>query len=474
MPGPNLVYVFADQLRYQSCGYAVDVRARTPNIDRFSTEGTNFRQCVSGSPMCAPYRASLLTGKYSSSTGMVINELRMSPRHRCLGHVLSGAGYDNAYIGKWHLWASEPARHDKDSNQYVPPGEHRLGFNGFWRTNNFWHRYYEAFEFGDDPRRIPIAGYQPDAQTDLALEWLAAGRDRTRPFTLFLSYGTPHDPWLESNVPAEYLNMFRDVRFPPPLTYADGSAEYWGPRMDREWWLRTVKPNLENWQRIYCAMTANLDWNFGRLLEGLDRLGLTEDTIVVFTSDHGEMFGAHGRIAKNIFYEEAIRVPFLVRWPGRVPEGGVTEACLNTPDIMPTLLALLGLPVPTSVEGTDLSHCALGRPGPAPEAAFLQGMGHVVQWYDGFEWRALRDATHTYAVTRGDGSEHLYDLAADPLQTTDLAADPAHAAVLQRYRQALRMRMAALGDTFEACTWYRDHWTEDRVIVRTATLQSEV
>lgn len=104
---PNLIYVFADQLRYQSLGYTGDDKAKTPRIDALSEEGVNFTNCVSGHPMCAPYRASLFTGKYSSSTGMVINELRMNPNHECFGHVLHNAGYDTYYIGKWHLWADE-------------------------------------------------------------------------------------------------------------------------------------------------------------------------------------------------------------------------------------------------------------------------------------------------------------------------------------------------------------------------------
>ncbi len=471
MQHPNVVFVFADQLRYQSCGYAGEGRAKTPNIDSFARESVNFRQCISGSPMCAPYRASLFTGKYSSSTGMVVNELRMNPDHRSLAHVLQSADYDTAYIGKWHLWASEPARHDRDANQYVPPGPYRLGFDGFWRTNNFWHEYYRSFEFWDDPQRIPIAGYQPDAQTDTALRWLEE-RDPNRPFALFVSYGTPHDPWNEDNVPREFLDLFRDVAFPPPETYADGSAESWAPHLDRQWWLKTVRPNLERWQRIYHAMIANLDGNLGRLLKGLDRLGLSQDSIVVFTSDHGEMFGAHGRIAKNIFYEEAIRVPFLLRWPNRAPSGTTTDVCLNTPDIMPTLLGLLDLPVPPGVEGSDLSHWVLGRPGPAPEEAFLQGMGAVVWWTDGFEWRAVRDGRYTYARMRTDGGEYLFDLVRDPLQTTNLAGSAEHKSMLAHYREALARRMAALGDTFECCTWYRDHWTWNREIVRTATLHS--
>ena len=230
------------------------------------------------------------------------------------------------------------------------------------------------------------------------------------------------------------------------------------------------RAQLGEWMRVYYAMTVNLDWNVGRLLRAVDDLGLRDDTIVVFTSDHGEMFGAQGRRAKNIFYEEAVRVPFLLRWPGHVPPGSVSDACLNTPDILPTLLSLLGLPVPEGVEGMDLGHCALGRPGPEPEAAFLQGMGATAAFEDGHEWRALRDKRYTYALYGADGSELLFDNQSDPHQMHNLVADPAHAETLGRFRDMLRARMAALNDTFEACTWYRDHWTEDRTILRTATL----
>src|SRR5919199_634873 len=119
---PNLVYIFADQLRYFSCGYAGDEYARTPNIDRLAAQACNFHQAVSSTPVCAPYRASLFTGKYQSSTGMVINELRLSPEHECLGHVLTRNKYRTAYIGKWHLWANELGPHELTRNGFVPPG----------------------------------------------------------------------------------------------------------------------------------------------------------------------------------------------------------------------------------------------------------------------------------------------------------------------------------------------------------------
>ena len=411
--------------------------------------------------MCAPYRASLLTGKYSSSTGMVINELRLSPQHRALAHVLGEGGYATSYIGKWHLWANQLGHHDEPRNSFTPPGPPRLGFDGFWASYGFHHTYWDQYYHTDSPQRVALPGYEPDGQTDLAiaqLQQLAAGE---RPFALFLSYGTPHDPWGPDNVPDEWLARFRDVDFALPPNYRpdnDPHADAWARLSAAQ------RAQLPEWMRVYYAMTANLDWNFGRLLAVLEASGRRDDTIVVFTSDHGEMFGAQGRRAKNIFYEEALRVPFLLRWPGTVPAGRVTDAPLNTPDIMPTLLTLLGLPVPAEVEGTALAHSALGAAGPEPSAAFLQGMGATAIFEDGHEWRALRSRRHTYAIYRADGEEHLYDNLADPYQQRNLAQEPAQRELLPDFRQQLRARMNALGDRFETCCWYRDHWIEDRII----------
>lgn len=458
---PNLIFVLADQLRLQSCAYAGDARAQTPRIDRFAAEATDFSNCVSGSPMCAPYRASLFTGKYSSSTGMVINELRLSPQHRTLGHVLGEGGHATSYIGKWHLWANQLGRHDEPRNSFTPPGPQRLGFDGFWASYGFHHTYWNQYYHTDSPQQITIPGYEPDGQTDLAiaqLQELAAGE---RPFALFLSYGTPHDPWGADNVPGEWLARFRDVEFTLPPNYRpdnDPHADAWARLNPAQ------REQLPEWMRVYYAMTANLDWNFGRLLDALDASGRREETIVVFTSDHGEMFGAQGRRAKNIFYEESLRVPFLMRWPGQIPAGRATEAPLNTPDIMPTLLTLLDLPVPAEVEGASLAHSARGEDGPEPAAAFLQGMGATAIFEDGHEWRALRSRRHTFAVYRADGEEHLYDNLADPYQQRNMAGEAAQRDLLLDFRQQLRARMNALGDRFETCCWYRDHWIDDRII----------
>ncbi|MCQ6562884.1 sulfatase family protein [Paenibacillus mendelii] len=466
---PNLVYVFADQLRLSSCGFAGDEKAITPNIDRLACMSMNYTNAISGHPVCAPYRASLFTGKYTTSTGMVINEIRMNPNHRSFANVLHDHGYDTSYIGKWHLWANELGNHLDSRNSYVPPGSHRLGFDGFWAAYNFHHNYYDMYYHTDSPEKIVMEGYEPDGQTSLAIEQIKRMAASDKPFALFLSLGTPHDPWDTGNVPPLYYDMFKNVDFTLPLNYSEADDPYsdgWAalnPEMRR---------SIPDWLRVYYAMTANLDWNVGRIVNVLQDLELTDNTVVVFTSDHGEMFGAHGRGGKNIFYEEAVRVPFLIRWPQKIEEGSTTDVCLNTCDIMPTLLSLLELPIPSEVEGTDLSFAALGKDGLEPEAAFLQGTGATADWSDGHEWRALRSKRYTYAIYRVDRHEYLFDNQADPYQLTNLVDHDDYLDVLTRFRDMLEQKMQQHGDTFESCSWYRDHWTEDRRIVRTATLDS--
>ncbi|TFG88034.1 MAG: twin-arginine translocation signal domain-containing protein, partial [Gemmatimonadales bacterium] len=275
---PNLVFVFADQLRYASCGYAGDPLARTPNIDRLAAQGTSFSNAVSSTPVCSAFRASLLTGKYTTSTGMVINELRLSPDHECFGHVLSRGGYQTAYIGKWHLWANQLGRHDDDRNAFIPPGPYRLGFDGHWAAYNFHHIYHNAYYYQDEPRKIRWGGkdtYEPDAQTDMAIDWMTRASRGDEPFALFLSWGTPHDPWGWDNVPKRFADRFRNVEFPKPPNYKASNDPY------ADGWARfrpRVRAHLEQWQRAYYAMTANLDWNLGRLLKALGDLGVADDT----------------------------------------------------------------------------------------------------------------------------------------------------------------------------------------------------
>jgi arylsulfatase A-like enzyme len=224
---------------------------------------------------------------------------------------------------------------------------------------------------------------------------------------------------------------------------------------------------MSEFQRVYHAMTAALDEQVGRLLAAIADAGVRDNTIVVLTSDHGEMFGAHGRVYKMTFYEESARTPLLIRWPGHIPAAR-SDACISTVDLMPTLLGLAGREIPKAVEGMDLSQLVLGKGGPVPAAALLQGMGHTYLWEDGFEWRALRDPRFTYARYLRDGRELLFDNVADPVQQHDLAQDEARRDDLKRLRDQMNQRLSAIGDTFEKCSWYRDRFTDNRVIIRGA------
>ena len=256
---PNLVFVLVDQLRLQSCGYAGDPRARTPTLDRLAKSGMSFNNAVSTSPVCGAYRASLMTGKYASTTGMVINEMRTNPNHVCLGHCLTRSGYDTAYIGKWHLWSNQTDNPLSFENGFVPAGPARLGFDGYWAAYNFNFDYFHANYFLGDGSRIVADRYETQFTTRLGLDWLSSRTRRTDPFALFLSLGPPHDPWEWGNAPQGARQRFDPATFMLPANYQDGSARYWEPQMDEEWWLREVKPNLPKWQAIYAAMVASVD-----------------------------------------------------------------------------------------------------------------------------------------------------------------------------------------------------------------------
>ena len=190
MRQPNLVYIFSDQLRYRSLGYAGDANAVTPHIDRFAAQSVNFHHAVASAPVCTAYRASLFTGKYTTSHGMVINELRMNPHQRCFGHVLTDAGYHTGYIGKWHLYAKEQGNHDEPRNSFVPRGPHRLGFDGEWMAYNFHHENYGTYYHTKSPDKVFYGDnvYEPDAQTDLAIDFIRRAAQQAQPWALFFSW----------------------------------------------------------------------------------------------------------------------------------------------------------------------------------------------------------------------------------------------------------------------------------------------
>ena len=265
--------------------------------------------------------------------------------------------------------------------------------------------------------------------------------------------------------------MFENVDFPLPENWSDTPDKYMDRNTNPKRWMEYWKPGLPEMKRVYYAMVASIDEYMGQLMKKMDELGISENTIVVFTSDHGEMFGENGRVYKMIFYESSARVPFIVRWPQKIANGKETDACINTPDIMPTLLSMMGMKkhIPAEVEGMNLSKITLGKTGSEPKMAFLQGMGHTYQWKDGHEWRAVRSKQYTYARYLIDGKELLFDNSKDPLQMNNQADSPVYEKVKKEMKTFMDKKMLELNDEFKPCSWYRDNWVdENRSIIRAA------
>ncbi len=426
---PNLLLVFPDQMRAQACGFMGNDQVRTPNLDRAAQQGIVFTHAVSTCPICTPYRAALLTGRYPLSNGMTLNDVRLPVSERSIAHCFRDAGYRTAYIGKWHL-------DGQHRGGFTPPGPRRQGFDDFWAVANCTHNYMHSFYYRDEPAPIPIDGYDADHHTDLGVQWIRDNHDRG-PFCLFISWGPPHDPC--RLMPDEYL------------IYDDHSLH--------------LRPNASAARRdelagYYSHVTA-LDRCFGRLMGVLDDTGIANDTIVVFTSDHGDMLGSQGLQRKQKPWDESIMVPFLLRYPRRVPAGRRTGTLINAPDVMPTLLSLAGLPVPGTVEGADLSPAAIGADLDQPTSAFISNPTPFIEPIP--EWRGLRTRRHTYVRTL-QGPWLLYDNLEDPYQMTNLVGDPARKGLRRDLDEELDDWLARLDDDFQPrqAYWERFGYTVDK------------
>ncbi len=457
---PNLIYVFADQLRYSSCGYAGDTAAHTPNIDHFASESMDFANTVSVFPVCGPYRASLFTGKYPSSTGTFTNDLRCMPDPDAIAEVLKEHNYRTAYIGKWHLYGT------KAEEQFVPQGPYRLGFNDHWQGYCWNNDYHNGFFYQDTEVKQQMPHYQTVSQTDMAIDYMKKA-DKDTPFAMVLSYEVPHPPYDWENCLEEYVDIFKRLDIPTPINCTGEELKLWATKFTKEWWDTTWGENRAKYAQIYYALTAILDHNFGRLLKAIDDLGLAEDTIVVFSSDHGEMLGAHDRLDKRTFFEESLHVPFLIRWPNHIPADR-TAACFNTPDIMPTLLDLMGLSIPCSVEGNSFAGHALGIEQDTQNIAFLQGMCDA-GYYGNDEWRAVRNDHLIYVVSTNKHTDYLFDFIEDPYQLNNLLDHPAYAQELVVLKRSLVNYMEQLQDAFKTSQWYYDNWSKDGIVLRSAT-----
>lgn len=418
---PNVLLLLPDQLRAQALGCYGDPNVLTPHMDRLASEGVLFRNTIANSPVCCPAHAILMTGQYCHKNGLVANDLRLRESHTSIAKVFRRAGYRTGFIGKWHLDGGPRMP------GFVPPGPRRQGFE-FWAANECSHAHFHTQYFRDTETPIPMAKFEAEGWTDLGLDFLRASRTDSRPFFLNVFLGPPHDPY---GAPEKYMRLYD----PAKLT------------LRPNWKAAAKAPRREDLAAYYAAVTA-VDEQVGRFLNALDELGLAEDTIVLLSSDHGDMLGSQGERLKRKPWEESIRVPGLLRYPRQVKRGRTDDLLLSHIDYMPSLLGLCGLDAPPGLQGRDLSVFIRGGSGGArPESAFLQIFGP----YDGDGtpdgWRGVRTARHTYARFR-DKPWVLYDNAQDPYQRNNLATDPAAKTLIAEMDRLVDRWMASTGDSW--------------------------
>ena len=456
---PNVLFFFPDQVRAPELGYNGGTNAATPNIDRFSKQGVVFTNAVSSCPLCTPYRAMLQTGRWPTLSGGVMNWINLPSTGQSMGDVFSRGGYETAYIGKWHLAAGrlagtlkrDRAPTPRPEPEFVPPGPARLGYQ-YWAAFNFHTEFAHAFYYRDTPRRLYMPRYETDSETDFAIDFIQHRKEKNRPFFLTVSPHPPHPPWRPDQTPKGSLD-----RTPKSLS--------WRPNVKG----RRDAPLAD--PRCYYAMLENADENFGRLMKFLDDSGLAGNTIVVFTSDHGEMLASQSRYNKMVPYTEAVDVPLIVRWSGHIQPGAKSDALYSPMDHFPTLATLCGLPVPSIVNGMDLSPHVLGRKGPEHEAALM--MNYVSHWdfpesgTEWPEWRGVRTKQFTY-VRWLNGAEELYDNIADPYQMRNLFDGRRAPDEMARMRSRIKDLLHEAHDTFPPGTAYAEWFTPQRDMIRNA------
>lgn len=427
----NVLFLFPDQMRAQAMGCMGNPDVKTPNLDRLAQEGVLFRNHYANSPVCCPARAIILTGKYAHTNGMIANDLRLRESETSMAELFAEAGYRTGFVGKWHL--------DGGPRQpgWIPPGARRQGFE-FWAANEVSHAHFDTHYFRDDPDPVPIKSFEAEAWTDIGVEFLRQTQADARPFFLTVQMGPPHDPYL---APEEYMAMYDPDAISLRPNFAGDDSE------------RELEPNpyvaTPGRKEIaaYYAMVTAVDDQIGRILAELDDLGLRDNTIVIVSSDHGDMLGSHGARLKRKPWEESIRVPGIVRHPG-APAGRETSAIFSHVDIAPTLLSLCGIGPPPEMQGSDLSALILGESDSGPDSAYFQIFGPFLAGGVNHGWRGIRTDRHMYARTK-DAPWVLYDLESDPYELENLAGDPESAALRERLDSELARWMERTGDSWD-------------------------
>lgn len=416
---PNILYIMADDHAAHAISAYGSRINQTPNIDRLAREGVRFNHCYAVNSICTPSRATVLTGKYSHINGVKVFN-RFDGSQPTVAKYLQAAGYYTGMIGKWHL-ESDPTGFDK---WIILPGQ------GVYRNPAF-------LEPGG--KRV-IHGYVTDIITDLSIDFLK-NRPRDKPFFLMCHHKAPHRPWQPDEKNAK-LYAAKDIPEPATLrddysTRTDAAHETTMTvarhltrsdlKMDPPAGLEgdaLLKWKYQRYMQDYLACVASVDDNVGRLLDFLEKAGLRDNTIVIYTSDQGFFLGDHGWYDKRFMYEESIKMPFLVRWPGVTKAGAVQDALAINPDFAPTFMEAAGLPVPEDMQGKSLV-ALMGGDRPAGwRKSFYYRYYHDPGDHNTRAHYGVRTGTHKLIYFWKKDQWELYDLEKDPSELKNIYGDP--------------------------------------------------
>ncbi len=407
----------------------------TPNLDKMAEEGTMFNHAYANSPVCTPSRGSLLTGLYPLSHGAVANDISISDNAVGIGEILKNAGYKTGYIGKWHL---DSIPRDK----FTPPGQKRLGFN-YWAAWNCAHSYFNGCYYeNDNEKPKKIIGYEPIGQTDLAIDFIKNSNEQ--PFCLYLSWGPPHDPYL--TVPENYKQMYdsRKLKWRANVNFDSETSR-------QILWRNDKQADANEILACYYAAITALDDQMGRIMNTLKDEGLSDNTIVVFTSDHGDMLWSHGMMKKQQPWEESINVPFIIKWPGNIPAGEKRDQLLSVVDMAPSFLGLLEIEGTEKMQGGDFSPIMKGCKSKGSDSVYIMDIVSVLDesGRQGIkEWRGIRTKRYTYARLQDGEGWVLYDNVEDPYQMNNLINNEKYSKIKQECEERLQKWMQYTNDEF--------------------------
>ncbi len=424
---PNIVFVFTDQQRWDTVGCYGNKMDLTPNLDKMAGEGVMFRNAFTCQPLCGPARSCLQTGKYATETGCYINQIPIRKDEKTIAHIAKKAGYDVGYIGKWHLAATI----DKPI-----PYELRGGYDDYWLAADALEGTSspyagKLFDMENNPVEF-TQQYRVDALTDYTIEYMSA-RKTENPFFLFLSYLEPHhqNDLNRFVAPCGYADKYLNCDIPEDLMFEPSG----------DW-----KSSLPD----YYGICKRIDENVGRILDKLNELGMRDNTVVIFTSDHGCHFKTRNSEYKRSCHESSIRIPLLIRGPGF--EGGrIFDEIVSLIDLPPTILDVTGSDIPDYMKGKNLMSLIDGREENWPQEAFIQISEEQVA-------RAIRSKRWKYGIhaPNKDGGkddcsdvyreEYLYDLEKDPHEQKNLVGNTEYKDIREELREIIKKRMVQAGE----------------------------